>query len=568
MLDLQMNEAMHASGPATRLQPGPRAWIWILTSGAIGAFVFLLRFGNSVANPFDVSWIGTSGDLFQHYLSWCFFRLEAWHWPPSRIDALFAPLGTTVGLTDGIPLAALLLKPLAGANGPDFQYLGPWLILNHVLQGMFAAAIAVRLIPGKYGRLFLIGVMLLAPPFLARYGHIALSSHWLLLWALYVYLFARRKCLGICAPLMISALVHPYLTFMVMALAVPSILRDSDARPRAVVVRFALLAVLTLSMLYVGGTFDPTRSLEDYGETGFGYYSANLLTAIDGDEWALLGPQIPNRRMQYEGFNYLGLGLIVLIACLVARPSSRSIIRDLARRHRPLLLVLAGLTLLAISNRIMLGSVHLTSIGLPDQVQTLLSPFRSSGRFLWPVWYVVVAGSVIVAWRSAPIPGGRNIWFALLALQVVDLSPLWAERVHYTTGDSSASAVAAWAPFVADADTLQTYPPLASYVESREDALLFTHIALRHQIPVTTAYVARRPHQAVEHYRVWLRQRLLSTVTPRSGERVVIRSDSLGIFMPSLQGRYHLYRLGQYWIASGEEIEGFSEELPAAHHSE
>jgi hypothetical protein len=367
---------------------------------------------------------------------------------------------------------------------------------------------------------------------------------------------------------MISALVHPYLTFMVMALAVPSILRDSDARPRAVVVRFALLAVLTLSMLYVGGTFDPTRSLEDYGETGFGYYSANLLTAIDGDEWALLGPQIPNRRMQYEGFNYLGLGLIVLIACLVARPSSRSIIRDLARRHRPLLLVLAGLTLLAISNRIMLGSVHLTSIGLPDQVQTLLSPFRSSGRFLWPVWYVVVAGSVIVAWRSAPIPGGRNIWFALLALQVVDLSPLWAERVHYTTGDSSASAVAAWAPFVADADTLQTYPPLASYVESREDALLFTHIALRHQIPVTTAYVARRPHQAVEHYRVWLRQRLLSTVTPRSGERVVIRSDSLGIFMPSLQGRYHLYRLGQYWIASGEEIEGFSEELPAAHHSE
>jgi hypothetical protein len=563
-----MNEAAQAPEPAPRSRTGSRAWLWILASGAIGAFIFLLRFGVSIANPFDVSWIGTASDLSTHYLGWCFFRLEAWHWPPSTIDALFAPLGTTLGLTDSIPLAALVLKPLAGTNGPDFQYLGPWLLLNHILQGMFAAAIAVRLIPGKCGRLFLIGVMLTAPPFLARFGHIALSSHWLLLWALHVYLFARRKWLWICAPLMISALVHPYLTFMVLALAFPSILRDPDARPRLVVARFTLLVVLTLSMLYIGGTFDPARSIEDYGETGFGYYTANLLTAIDGDEWALLGPQLPNRRMQYEGFNYLGLGLILLTIFLLARSSSRSSIQVLARRHRPLLLVLAGLTLLAISNRVMLGSLHLVSIGLPDQVQTLLAPFRSSGRFLWPVWYVAAAGSVIVAWRSAPAPGGQKIWLALLALQVVDLTPLWAESANHVGSESPASTFADWDPFVAGADTLQTYPPLVLHLESRTDALLLSSIALQHRVPVTSAYVARSPRQAVEQYRVWLRQRLLSTAMPRSGERVVIQSDSLHIFMSSLRGRYHIYRVGQYWIASGEEIDGFTEELPGAYQSE
>ncbi len=184
---------------------------------------------------------------------------------------------------------------------------------------------------------------------------------------------------------------------------------------------------------------DGRMSLEDYGETGFGYYSANLLTAIDGDKWALLGPQLPNRHPQYEGFNYMGLGLILLVVCLVARPSSRHTIRDLARRHRPLLLVFAGLTLLAISTRIMFGSLHVASIGLPDQVKMMLAPFRASGRFLWPVWYFVAAGAVFVAWRDTPTPGMRTIILALLALQLVDLAPLWAQRVHHDTGSTPAT---------------------------------------------------------------------------------------------------------------------------------
>ena len=134
--------------------------------------------------------------------------------------------------------------------------------------------------------------------------------------------------------------------------------------------------------------------------------------------------------------------------------------------------------------------------------------------------------------------------------------------MQFPAADAPTPSLADWAPFVAGADTLQTYPPLVYHLESHFDAMTLSHVALQHRVPVTCAYVARRPRQAVEHYRVWLRQRLLSTAAPRSGERVVIRSDSVSIFMPSLQGRYHLYRLGPYWIASGEEIGGFSEELP------
>ena len=198
----------------------------------------------------------------------------------------------------------------------------------------------------------------------------------------------------------------------------------------------------------------------------------------------------------------------------------------------------------------------------------LLAPFRASGRFLWPVWYVVAAGAVVAAQRTAPLPGGRSIFLALLALQVVDLGPLWAQRVHYTDGESPLPDYSDWAPFVAGADTLQTYPPLAFSLETPTDALLFSYIGFHFRVPVTCAYVARRSRRDIGDYRAWLRKRLLSRATPRTGERIVIRTDSLSIFIPSLEGRYHLYRVGQYWIASGEEIAGFSEELPGVPQSE
>jgi hypothetical protein len=63
---------------------------------------------------------------------------------------------------------------------------------------------------------------ILVPTLLARVGHPALCSHWLLLWALWLYLRADRLPR---APLaqsavvaLIAGMVHPYLAVMVFGL--------------------------------------------------------------------------------------------------------------------------------------------------------------------------------------------------------------------------------------------------------------------------------------------------------------------------------------------------------------
>ncbi len=70
------------------------------------------------------------GDWVPHYFGWHFFRVEPWHWPPGVVAGYYAPLGTSIGLTDSIPLAAYLLKPL-----------GPWLPARLPVPGAVAAPV-------------------------------------------------------------------------------------------------------------------------------------------------------------------------------------------------------------------------------------------------------------------------------------------------------------------------------------------------------------------------------------------------------------------------------------------
>jgi hypothetical protein len=109
-----------------------------LTGGAF--FVWIA--GSRVIDPTEIGWV-MQGDWRIHFLGWHFFRGEPWHWPPGRIEGYYhAPAGTAVGFTDSIPIAAFLLKPIAGWLPMPFQYLGLWLLLCFALQGAFGVRLA------------------------------------------------------------------------------------------------------------------------------------------------------------------------------------------------------------------------------------------------------------------------------------------------------------------------------------------------------------------------------------------------------------------------------------------
>lgn len=94
----------------------------------------------------------------------------------------YATVGTAIGFTDSIPLAAIPLKVLAPWLPTPLQYLRIWLLLCFAAQGVAGA-----LITGLWTRSFVLRILggalfVVVPALLGRVGHAPLVSDWLLLW--------------------------------------------------------------------------------------------------------------------------------------------------------------------------------------------------------------------------------------------------------------------------------------------------------------------------------------------------------------------------------------------------
>ncbi len=196
---------------------------WGVVAGAIigGAFLVWLT-GLGPLDPTNIDWVMT-GDWVPHHFGWAYFRAEPWHWPPGTVRGYYAPLGTSIGLTDSIPIAAYLLKPLAAWLPQPFQYLGLWLLLCYVLQGALAARLVSRWSPSVVVQALGATLFVLMPTLLARVGHAALCAHWLILWAMLLATRAagfppgRRFPLAQWAALgLVAGMTQPYLAAMVL----------------------------------------------------------------------------------------------------------------------------------------------------------------------------------------------------------------------------------------------------------------------------------------------------------------------------------------------------------------
>eukprot|EP01034_Spumella_vulgaris_P003259 gene3259-4202_t len=163
------------------------------------------------------------------------------------------------------------------------------------------------------------------------YGHEALMAHFLVLAALQRSLVPWRwgpwLALGAC-----SVLVHPYLALMTGVLGIGAALSALALRelaPGRLAMQAAASLALCGALAWAAGYFIGGGSQVSSG--GHGFFSANLLTWADpmnwqaflaqhgrdvarGREWSLLlPPQVQATAGQYEGFAYLGAGVLVLV---------------------------------------------------------------------------------------------------------------------------------------------------------------------------------------------------------------------------------------------------------------
>jgi hypothetical protein len=438
-------------------------------------------------------WTEPRFDVAQHISGLKYYLGEPWTFPVFDVRALRAPGGTNIIYTDSIPILAFFTKIFANLTGVSINPLGGWFALCWILQPV-AAVFALRSTGTRsiLAEASVATIVLFLPAWLARYDHLALCSHFLLLIAIGFYFrapawSAMRWTVAWSLLFGLTLLIHPYLLFMVLAIGGASWLRRPLSQWLPVLV---LPAASLVFLMFVSGHFAHVS-----GSSGFGFYSMNALSPFWPQRSGLLlemNTLVDATGGQYEGFNYLGAGILLLAGAALALGGPGMIAAF--RVHWPLVFVAAGLTLLALSDRIFFGPyllADLSFLGLDDWLEQI----RSSGRVFWPVAYIIlIAAAATIAVLPRPILSA-GLLMAALGLQILDGSVLRAAfHTGITTPNRLPIDVRAWEALMAKHRAVLIYPEFTCATGKLSESVpLLVFAASNNTTPINTAYLARMP---------------------------------------------------------------------------
>lgn len=518
--------------PSTEL---PR-WVVPAIAGLIGAVAFIASMGASNVHPGNIDWL-MHADYRLHFLGWHLYRAGPWTWPIGATPLHIWPVGSSIGLTDSIPIFAFLFKPLDPLLPPIFQFIGIWFTTSYALQGVFGALL-MQLATPRPGLQFLGALLfIMSPPLIFRLPHAALTAHWLVLAALWLSLkpdadtptWRRASAWAVLAAL--TAAIQPYILLMIVVLMGAAYLRQALAAPRrlpAIVVHAGFGLAASWIALWQSGSF-MVRTDDGLSIGGFGEWSANLLTFIMPTEaLSLLAPgPIPYARpTQYEGYAYLGAGLLVLgLIVLVAGAASRR--PGWGRRiwpHVPLLLGLLFLAVMAFGQPVTFG---------PHQVFTYhrswwgpLDIFRTNGRMIWPLFYAVVVAILFAATRFRYRTALGLLGMAVV-VQAVDLSPapgfIADTGLH---GFRNPLNSRFWDIVAPHYQRVILIPPNICVRDGYVEYSAFALLAGRHRMAINSGMTARYDVRRAEQYCEALEQEMEDGLTT-PGSLYVVRRDLL-----------------------------------------
>jgi hypothetical protein len=441
--------------------------------------------------PRNIAWL-TDPDAQTYFLGWHFYRFSPWGIPPGVSSRYGAELSSSIAFVDNVALFAIPFKALSHWLPDPFQYFGLWLLCCFVLQAWFAWLLVGLFTQSPFLRACGALLFVFAPPFLFRLeGHYQMLGQWLLLAALYICFGPRRLSRGAAWPVLALtvSLVHSYMTAMVLGLWLSDMARRLWLERPTRAELFQLVAVPSLVAFgfWVAGLF---MMGEGIVKAGFGVYRMNLDSLVDPSGWSYLLKDLPEGTGDYEGFNYLGLGgLLLVLAALPALKGALPALRA-RRQYWPLLLFLLGLTLFAISNNIGLGSMNLL-IPLSKRWIDRANVLRGCGRMFWPVFYVILWVSIRTLFKRHPPKVAAAVLFVAVMAQAVDTSAGWRplRRTMLPVASTWPSPLksAFWTQVPANYRELRMVPP-----KNREANFdVFAYFAGTHGMTTDAFYAAR-----------------------------------------------------------------------------
>lgn len=424
----------------------------LLLAALIGAAAFLILYGTIPLNAANDGWLCAQydePDNLRHYAGWLAYRLSPWRFPIGMAEKLAIGSGTIISYSDSIPWVAVFFKMLRRFLPQTFQYFGPYGLLCFMLQGIASYLLIEHFTKNRLYSLIGSVLFCFSPIMIERmFRHTALGSHWLILFSILIYFRHRRQ--GRWANWLLLLLlevlaigIHPYFLPMVCCFSLLCLIEDLRRKNLRAIPAFFGVQAGTLFAGWIlgaiGGVPKNDRPLS------YGVYSLNLNALINpkslgGYTWSRVLPQRGQILGNIDGFNYLGLGVLLALLLLAAGWAvtrgwqRRAGWHGFLERNFWLLLASVGLTLYAVTNVVTLDGRILLECPLPKVVLKLCDIFRGSSRMFYPVYYLIFLSVLLLIWRQR----GRfakagtltvcALCLMLCAVQLWDMSGMIAEK--------------------------------------------------------------------------------------------------------------------------------------------
>lgn len=472
------------------------------------SFIFYIyAFDIRTLNTSNISWL-LAGDPAQHYFGWTFFRFDAWRWPLGFIEPFNTPMGASIVFTDSIPILALCFKSISFFLPNKFQYFGIWMLSCYILSGFFGYKLIGLVTSNSCLRILGATLFILSPPLLFRgSGHEALMGHWLILAGIYGYIsnWNFKRWIFLIA---FSVLVHPYIFVMVFGIYLSSVAKLSLVINKKIklhsILEILIIIVISTIIIWQAGY------LIDIGEKnneGYGYFSMNLLSYFDPifDGSLFLKQNHYHEHFmpygQYEGMQFIGFGMSIALISSVTIVFLRGNIPPILsiRECWPLYMVALVFAMLALSNKVMLGSINIFTIPLPNYLVDLLSFFRSSGRFGWILFYVIYFYVISVIISNFNYKFSIPFLIFIISIQFID------QMYVYKRNKSQISERMSWVTPLKDPrwDLMAQNNKqliLISKSSFEKEYIPFAYLASRYQLSTNASHLARSNQVNREFY--------------------------------------------------------------------
>ncbi|GAA4296428.1 hypothetical protein GCM10023142_35140 [Anaerocolumna aminovalerica] len=499
--------------------------IFIFACGAIlGLISFIGIYGYNVLNVQYDDWLMRGGDISQHYLGWRYYRESNWSFPIGLIEGLAYPSKFSIIYTDSIPLFAVIFKVMSPILPETFQYFGIWGAVSFMLQGGISAIIIKKFTKSNIIPIISSLFFIYSPVVLQRmFAHSALAGHWIILCAIAIYVYKeyfnsfKKNIISWSILLSLAVSIHMYFVPMIVAIMFFYYIKDYIENKRIKESIIVMLSSITIALviMYLLGAF---YGNSDIIQGGLGIYSANINTLFNSQLTSKFLLQLPLATSgQYEGYAYLGIGVIILlliaIVDIIDKFDMKINFKNWIKNNIDLVLCISIMFvffIFALSPTITINDKIIVNIPLPSFINSVLSIFRASGRFMWPIMYILMILLIVnvINNHSKNMP---VILVICCILQLIDISPViknlnlrFSNKIEYTSKLNSD----AWEELSKDHNEIIFIPIegegnseiLSSYFDI-DTIFDLGEYAIDNNMVMNDFYIGRRDSKKISEYR-------------------------------------------------------------------